>query len=100
METITYVLEGALAHQDSTGASSIIRAGDAQRMSAGTGVSHSEYNPSLTEPVQFFQIWIVPNQAGWRRAKNSEQLNAAVSEEGLPELSAIDRAEVLLFDLA
>jgi redox-sensitive bicupin YhaK (pirin superfamily) len=64
METITYVLEGALAHKDSTGANSIIRAGDAQRMSAGTGISHSEYNPSLTEPVHFFQIWIVPNQAG------------------------------------
>lgn len=54
----------ALAHKDSTGASSIIRAGDAQRMSAGTGISHSEYNPSLTETGALLQIWIVPNQAG------------------------------------
>lgn len=64
MEIVTYVLDGALEHRDSLGTGSIIRVGDVQRMSAGRGIRHSEYNASKTEPVHFLQIWVTPESTG------------------------------------
>ena len=106
MEIITYVLEGALAHKDSTGTSSVIRAGDVQRMSAGTGISHSEYNASKTEPVHFLQIWLQPERDGLKpgyeqrefpQAARRGKLRLVVSREG-GEGSVTIHQDVKLYD--
>ncbi|HEX2474656.1 MAG TPA: pirin family protein, partial [Lacipirellulaceae bacterium] len=64
MEIVTYVLEGALEHRDSMGNGEVLRPGEFQRMSAGTGITHSEFNPSSSEPVHLYQIWLLPEQRG------------------------------------
>jgi redox-sensitive bicupin YhaK (pirin superfamily) len=64
MEIVTYVLEGALEHQDSMGNGEVLRPGEFQRMSAGTGITHSEFNPSSTQPVHLYQIWLLPDRKG------------------------------------
>jgi quercetin 2,3-dioxygenase len=77
MEIITYVLAGALEHRDSMGNGSIIRPGEIQKMSAGTGIFHSEFNPSDSEPVHLLQIWILPDQKGLTPAYEQIQFDRA-----------------------
>jgi redox-sensitive bicupin YhaK (pirin superfamily) len=79
MEIITWVVEGELEHRDTLGNGSVIRSGDLQRMSAGTGIRHSEMNPSKKDPVHFLQIWILPERQGM----NPEYEQASFSREDL-----------------
>jgi quercetin 2,3-dioxygenase len=93
MEIISYVLEGALAHKDSTGSSSTIRPGDVQRMSAGHGVQHSEFNPSSNEGVHFLQIWIQPNVRGIPPSYEEKRFSEAEKRGRLRLIASPDRAE-------
>jgi quercetin 2,3-dioxygenase len=86
MEIITYILEGALEHKDSLGTGSVIRPGDGQRMSAGSGIRHSEANPSKTEGAHFLQIWILPDRQG---IKPSYEQKAFPTEEKRGKLRLI-----------
>lgn len=75
MEIVSYVLEGGLEHKDSMGNGSVIRAGEIQRMTAGKGLTHSEFNASDSEPVRFLQIWILPNRTGLTPSYEQKPLN-------------------------
>jgi quercetin 2,3-dioxygenase len=93
MEIISYVLEGALEHKDSLGTGSIIRPGEVQRMSAGTGVTHSEFNPSPVEPVHFLQIWILPERVGLPPSYEQRAFPAAEKQGTLRLVASRDGRE-------
>ena len=88
MEILSYVLDGELEHRDSMGNGSIIVPGDVQRMSAGSGVTHSERNPSSTEPVHFLQIWILPQRPGGAPGYEQRHFDAALKRGRLVLVAA------------
>src|SRR5262249_25571405 len=90
MEIVTYVLEGALEHRDSMGNGSVIRPGDVQYMSAGTGVTHSEFNASEKEPVHPYQIWMFPDKTGQKPAYDQKTFDAVEKRRRLRLLASPD----------
>ena len=90
MEILSYVLDGALAHKDSLGTGSVIRPGEIQMMRAGTGVVHSEYNASPTDPVHFLQIWIVPDRRGLPPAYGQKPVDREAARRGFALLASRD----------
>ena len=106
MEIVSYVLEGALQHRDSMGNGSVLHPGEFQRITAGTGIEHSEFNPSATEPVHFYQIWLLPDerslkpgyeQRSFSAAEKQNRLRLVASREGRQESLTIHQdADVFL----
>ncbi|MDB4927950.1 MAG: hypothetical protein JWM10_434 [Myxococcaceae bacterium] len=90
MEIVSYVLDGGLEHRDSMGTGSVIRPGDVQRMSAGTGVAHSEFNASQTDAVHFLQIWLQPAQAGIAPGYEQKTFTAAEKQGRLRLVASPD----------
>jgi redox-sensitive bicupin YhaK (pirin superfamily) len=93
MEILTYVLSGSLAHKDSMGNGSTIRPGDVQRMSAGRGVQHSEFNASSSEPVHFLQIWIMPDERGIEPAYEERHFSVQERRGRLRLIASPQRAD-------
>jgi len=93
MEIVTYVLEGTLEHRDSMGNGSVIRPGDVQYMSAGTGVTHSEFNASKTEPVHLYQIWMMPDKKGHKPVYDQKNFTEAEKRGKLRLVASPDGRE-------
>lgn len=93
MEIVTYVISGELAHQDSLGNGSVLQTGEVQRMSAGTGIRHSEFNASRTAPVHFLQIWIEPDERGLAPSYEAVRLGADEAHGRLRLIASPDGAE-------
>jgi len=93
MEILSYVLDGALEHKDSMGNGSVLRPGDVQRMSAGSGVTHSEYNHSKTEPVHFLQIWVFPDEDGVAPGYEEKHFDDAAKRDRLCLIASKDGRE-------
>lgn len=87
MEIVTYVLDGALEHRDSMGSGSVLRAGDVQRMSAGTGITHSEFNHSKDHPLRLLQIWLLPERTG---------LTPGYEEQNFPLADRLDQLRLIV----
>lgn len=99
MEILTYVIEGALQHKDSMGNGSVIHAGELQKMSAGTGVTHSEFNPSETEPTHLYQVWIIPSVADIEPSYHERVASDGFEEDAWNLIAAPD-AEGSTFPIA
>jgi quercetin 2,3-dioxygenase len=97
MEIVTYVLEGALEHKDSMGNGEVLRPGEFQRMSAGTGITHSEFNPSASEPVHLYQIWLFPDHRGVDPSYEQKRFPLEERRNRLRLVASPDRADGSLF---
>jgi len=93
MEIITYVLEGELAHRDSLGTTAVLKAGQFQRMTAGTGIRHSEFNPSPTTAVHLYQIWLVPERTGLEPSYEDREFDSAGMQNRFQLIASHDGRE-------
>ncbi|MFG0335465.1 MAG: pirin family protein [Maioricimonas sp. JB049] len=93
MEIVTYVLSGALEHRDSMGNGEVLRPGEFQRMSAGTGITHSEFNPSESEPVHLYQIWLYPERKGIEPSYEQKAFPAGQRQHRLQLVASPDAAD-------
>jgi redox-sensitive bicupin YhaK (pirin superfamily) len=93
MEIVTYVLSGALAHRDSMGHGEVLRPGEFQRMTAGTGITHSEFNPSATDPVHLYQIWLYPERTGLEPSYEQKTFDRRLRHNRLQLVASPDAAD-------